>query len=190
MIDYKTNWKKRLTYIGLGIISFYFGFIPIHIIFQIIFPGATHMMWASYGFNFVRFAMLVVFLYIAFIRVKPSFFPQQKKIRKWIIVTMVLIPTLAILLPSGYIIPQWESGHCSITSNIMSKDGIEQKGSSTSFGPSTEADCIKSCKDASNISYDRGNSCEFTGTYGKTHWQKTSMDFADVNEKIRFGGVK
>jgi hypothetical protein len=37
MINYKENWKKRLTYVLFGIIVFYFGVIPIHIISQIIF---------------------------------------------------------------------------------------------------------------------------------------------------------
>jgi len=190
MIDYKENWKKRLIYVLFGVISFYFGFIPIHIISQIIFPANSAMMWVTFGFSFLRFAMLGIFLYMAFVHVKPSFIPKQKRYRRLIILTILLIPTLAILLPSGYVISQWESGYCTISSGIVTRDGIEHKGSTTSFGASSESECIANCKDISNVRSDRGNSCEFSGTYGKTHWQKTSMDFIDVNEKIRFGGVK
>jgi len=190
MIDYKTNWKKRLVYVLFGIIGFYFGFIPIHIMLQIIFPADLTAMWATFGFSFLRFVILGVFLFMAFVYVKPSFIPKQKKYRRLIILTILLIPTLAIILPSGYIIPQWESGYCTISSGIMIKDGIAHKGSTTSYGASSESECIEICKNISNISSDRGNSCEFAGTYGKTHWQKTSMDFIDVNENIRFGGIK
>lgn len=190
MINYKENWKKRLTYVLFGIVCFYFGFIPIHIMFQIIFPGDFTMMWATFGFSFLRFAMLGIFLYVAFVHVKPSFIPKQKRYQRIIVLVLLIIPTFAILLPSGYIIPQWESGYCTISSDIMTVDGVEHKGSGTSFSASSESECIESCKAISNVSSDRGNSCEFTGTYGKTHWQKTSMDFIDVDEKIRFGGVK
>ncbi|QLH05943.1 hypothetical protein [Nitrosopumilus ureiphilus] len=190
MIDYKENWKKRLTYVLFGIISFYFGFIPIHIILQIIFPANSAVMWVTFGFSFLRFAMLGIFLYMAFVHVKPSFIPKQKRYRRLIILILLLIPILTILLPSGYIVPQWESGFFIVSSGIMTKDGIEHKGSTTSFGASSESDCIESCKNISNVSSDRGNSCEFTGMYGKTHWQKTSRDFIDVNERIHFGGVK
>ncbi|MGY5147899.1 MAG: hypothetical protein ACW9W4_07870 [Candidatus Nitrosopumilus sp. bin_7KS] len=191
MIDYKKNWKKRIKYIILGIISFYFGHIPIHLIFEIISLPVDHMTWATFGFNFVRFGMLAMFLYMAFIYVKPSFFPQQKKYRKISILIIILIPTFSILLPSGYVIPQWESGYCTITSYQVSGEGTLQLGGGTSSGVSSESHCIENCRNIYDInSKDKENSCEFTGMYGKTHWIKSSSEILDVTDKIRYGGVK
>ena len=104
---------------------------------------------------------------------------------------MVLIPIFAILLPSGYVIPQLESGYCTITSYHVSDEGMLQRGGSTSSGVSSESHCIENCRNANEInSNDRENSCEFTGMYGKTYWIKSSSEILDVTDKIRYERVK
>ncbi|QLH06614.1 hypothetical protein [Nitrosopumilus ureiphilus] len=76
MIDFKTNLRKRIIYIIIGIVVSYLGVIPLSLLFyqlqsrELSDPVATYLFYESF-----RIGIMILFLYFAFVHVKPSFIP-------------------------------------------------------------------------------------------------------------------
>ena len=176
MIDYKTNLRKRIIYIITGIAVSYLGVIPLGLIFPQLRLGGLHDPITTYLFyESFRIGIMILFLYLAFVRVKPSFVPTQKRYRKLIVFVILLIATLTVLLPSGYVIPQLEYGACITKSGSYNEDG--KFSGSSSQGMSNESDCVDSCIFSGKFNTREDKFCEFKGMYGKTNWMKNPDDF-------------
>ena len=172
MTDYVENLRKRIIYIIIGIVVSYFSIIPLGLLHsQFSYTPLPDPVSSYFFFNSVRIGIMVFFLYFALVHIKPSFIPQQKKYRKLIILSILVIFTLSIALPSGYLIPQLEQGGCITKSGSYNEKG--NFGGTSSQGVTTESECIDNCIFTGKFNTREEKFCEFKGIFGKTHWEKT-----------------
>ena len=177
------NLRKRIIFVIIGIAGYYLVPVPFGILINIFFHGELlTSLWTFYIFKGTAIFFLVGFLYIAFVKVKPSLMPQQKKYRQMIIVGISTITIISILIPSGLIIDDWKQGQCLIKSGSINEK--ERFSGTTSSGVGSELECKQNCKFSGRVSMDEDKSCEFNGLFGSGHWVKTPEDFADVEDKI------
>ncbi|MCV0391982.1 MAG: hypothetical protein K5790_01670 [Nitrosopumilus sp.] len=170
------NLRKRIILVILGIITSYFGIIPLGIFYHMLVPSSLPDPLSSYFFfNSMRIGIMVLFLYFALVYVKPSLVPKQEKYKKLVLLVISVIVILVILLPSGYVIPQLEQGGCTTKSGNYNDDG-DFRGSS-SQGVTTESECIDNCIFSGKFNTREEKFCEFHGMFGKTHWMRTPGDF-------------
>ena len=116
----------------------------------------------------IKFGTVSVILYVALIVVKPSLFPKSKKYKQLAILIIVLIPTIVIVLQSGYVVPELEQGLCITHGGTANDDG--NFIGSRSQGISTESECNASCEFNNKTSVKEDKLCEFHGVYGKSDW--------------------
>ena len=172
MIDYAKNLRKRIIYIIIGIAVSYFSIIPLGLLYhQFSYTSLPNPVSSYFFFNSMRIGIMMLFLYFALVRVKPSFVPQREKYRKLIILSILIIITLTIALPSGYVIPQLEQGGCITKSGSYDEEG--RFSGSSSQGVTTESECIDNCIFSGKFNTREEKFCEFEGMFGKTHWEKT-----------------
>ncbi|MGY5148791.1 MAG: hypothetical protein ACW9W3_01875 [Candidatus Nitrosopumilus sp. bin_68KS] len=176
MIDYKKNIRKRIIYIIIGIAVSYVSIIPLTLIFSLLqFRELPDPITSYFFYNGIRIGIVILFFYFAFIVVKPSLVPQLGKYKRLIMFTILLIVTLTILFPSGYLIPQLEQGACITKSGSYNEEG--HFSGSSSQGMSNESDCVESCIFSGKLNTRGEKLCEFKGMFGKTHWVKTPDEF-------------
>ena len=170
------NLRKRIILVILGITASYFGIIPLGMLYHMFtsFPESDPVT-SYFFFNGVRTVIMVVFLYLALVHVKPSLVPQQENYRKIILIIILIIATLTVALPSGYIIPHLEQGGCITKSGSYNDDG-DFRGTS-SQGITTESECEDNCILSGKFNTREEKFCEFKGIFGKTHWMRTPGDF-------------
>ncbi|QLH06613.1 hypothetical protein C5F50_05660 [Nitrosopumilus ureiphilus] len=87
----------------------------------------------------------------------------------------MLIATLTVLLPSGYVVPQLEQGACITKSGSYNDEGNFRGSSSQEM--SNELNCVESCIFSGKFNTREDKFCEFKGMFGKTYWLKTPDDF-------------
>lgn len=177
------NLRKRIIFVIVGIAGYYLVPVPIGILLNIFFHGEfLTSLWTFYIFKGTAISFLVGFLYVAFVRVKPSMIPHQKKYRQMIIVGILTITILSILIPTGLIVDDWKQGQCLIKSGSINEK--ENFAGTISSGIGSELECMQNCKFSGRVSMNEDKSCEFNGLFGNEHWIKTPEDFADVEDKI------
>ena len=170
------NLRKRIIFVAFGIVASFFGIIPLGMVYHMFTSFSTADPVLPYFlFNSIRIAIMVLFLYIALVRVKPSLVPCNGKYRKLVMLGIFVIVILTVALPSGYVIPQLEQGACITKSGTYDKDG--KFGGSSSQGINTESECIDSCIFSGKFNTREDKFCEFKGMFGKTHWVQTPDDF-------------
>ncbi|MCV0409644.1 hypothetical protein [Nitrosopumilus sp.] len=170
------NLRKRIIIVILGIIASYFGIIPLGLLYhKLSYAPLPDPVSSYFFFNSVRIGIMVLSLYLALVHVKPSLVPQQEKYRKFVLISILIIVTLTVSLPSGYVIPQLEQGGC-ITKSGSYNDGGNFSGSS-SQGITTESECAYNCIFSGKFNTQEEKFCEFTGIFGKTHWMRSPDDF-------------
>ncbi len=170
------NLRKRIILVILGIVASYFGIIPLGMFYHMFTSFSTpDPVFSYFFFNGARIGIMVLFLYFALVRVKPSLVPQQEKYRKLVLLTIFVIVALAVCLPSGYVIPQLEQGGCITKSGNYNDDG--NFGGSSSQGITTESECIDNCVFSGKFNTREEKFCEFKGVFGKTQWVQTPADF-------------
>lgn len=166
------NLHKRIIFVIMGIIVSYFGIIPLGLLYhQLSYTPLPNPVSSYFFFNGMRIGIMVLFLYFALVYIKPSLIPQQKKYRKLIILSIVIIATLTVALPSGYVIPQLEQGGCITKSGSYDETG--RFSGSSSQGVTTESGCIDNCIFSDKFNTREEKFCEFNGVFGKTNWEKT-----------------
>lgn len=176
------NLRKRIIFVIIGIAGYYLVPVPISLLFNIFFHGELlTSIWAFYIFKGAAIFFLVGFLYIAFVKVKPSLMPHQKKFKQMLIVGILAITILSVVIPSGLIVDDWKQGQCLIKSGTINENGVIY--GTTSSGVGSEEECIQNCKFSGRVSMNEDKSCEFNGLFGITHWIKTPKDFEDVEDK-------
>jgi len=136
------NLRKRIIFIIIGITGYYLSPVPMSILLNIFFHGKVlTSIWTFYVFKVIAISFLVGFLYIAFVKVKPSMVPHQKKYRQMIIVSIVIIASLSVLIPSGLIVNDWKQGQCLITSGPMNDK--ERFAGTVSSSINSESECVR-----------------------------------------------
>jgi len=139
------NLRKRIIFVIIGIAGYYLVPAPIGIMLNIFYHGELlTSIWTFYIFKGTAISFLVGFLYVAFVKVKPSLIPHQKKYRQMIIVGILTITILSILIPSGLIVDDWKQGQCLIKSGTINEK--EKFSGTTSSGVGSELECIQHCK--------------------------------------------
>ena len=177
------NLRKRIFFVIVGIIGYYTIVIPTGLFLHMFFrTETTTSLLFYYIFQIITISFLVGCLYLAFVKVKPSLIPDNKKYRQLIIVGILIIAVISIMIPSGLIVDDWRQGQCIIQSGII-VDG-EIAGGSTSYSVNSEESCKQHCEFSGRISTDQSKSCEFKGIFGVKNWKKTPEDFADIENKI------
>lgn len=185
--DLFENLRKRVILVIIGIITSYFAIIPLGLLYhQFSYAPLPDPISSYFFFNSVRIGIMVLFLYFALVHTKPSLIPQQKKYQKLIMLSIFVIITLTIAFPSGYLIPQLEQGGC--VTKTGSYDEQRRFGGMSSQGVTTESECVDNCIFSGKFNTKEEKFCEFDGVFGKTHWEKTPKDFADIKEKIPWNG--
>lgn len=170
------NLRKRIILAILGIIASYFVIIPLGLLYRMFTSFSESDPVISYFFfNSIRIGMMVLFLYLALVHIKPSLVPKQEKYRKLVLLSMFAIITLTVTIPSGYILPQLEQGACITKSGIYNNDSNFR--GSTSQGITTESECADNCIFSGKFNTREEKICEFKGILGKTQWIRTPSDF-------------
>ena len=173
---YLENLPKRIIFVILGVVVSYFGIIPLGMAYHMFTSFSdTDPVMSYFFFNGVRIGIFVLFLYLALVRTKPSFIPQQEKYRKLALLGIFVIVVLFVAVPSGYVLPQLEQGACITKSGTFDDDG--DFGGSSSQGIKTESECVDSCIFTGKFSPQEDKFCEFRGIFGKTQWMQTPDDF-------------
>ena len=171
---YLENSRKRIVFVIVGIVVSYLGVVPLGILYHQFSSASLPDPISSYFFfNSVRIGIMVLFLYLALVYVKPSFVPQQRKYQKLVIFSILAIAIMFVAFPSGYVVPQLEQGACITKSGSYDEKG--RFGGSSSQGITTESECIENCIFSGKFNTREEKFCEFEGIFGKTHW-KTNPD--------------
>ena len=181
------NIKKRIILVMIGIVGYYTIPIPLGMLMHLVLRIELINDFGFYSiFQITTISFLIGFLYIAFVKVKPSLFPQQKKYRQMIVLSILTITILSIMIPGGLIVKDWKQGQCLIKSGTFNEDGM--MSGTTSSGVGSELECILNCKFLGRVSMNEDKSCEFNGLFGSGHWVKTPQDFAGIEDKITWNG--
>jgi hypothetical protein len=181
------NLRKRIIFAIIGIVGYYLSPLPMGILINIFFHGEIlTSIWAFYVFKGTAISFLVGFLYIACVKVKPSLIPHQKKYRQMIIVSIVIIASLSVLIPSGLIVNDWKQGQCLITSSPINEK--ERFAGTVSSSINSESECVRHCEFSGRLNMNEDKFCEFNGLFGSSHWIKTPEDFENIENKISWNG--
>lgn len=188
MTNYFENLRKRIIWIAIGILCYYFAAIPISLIPHFLLPGTGMSYFSGFSlYSLVSIGLLLYFVYRALFKVDPSLMPLFKKSKKIIVPCIVAIPILAIILPSGLIIPEWERGECSISSTSYSVNG-QPMGSTTSQSITGISECLTHCKAPDLHRPESETTCQFRGLFDSDIVVRTPEDFANSEGKIKFNG--
>ncbi len=186
MTNYFENLRKRVIWIAVGILCYFFAIIPVSLIPHILLPVTDMSYFSGFSlYSLVSIGLLFYFVYRALFKVNPSWMPLVRKYKKTMLVFVTIIPTLFIVLPSGLIVPEWEQGQCSISSSMVMQDGTFQ-GSTTSQTMSDISECLDHCYyDDFNPKLEK--TCQFRGLFDSAPTVITS-ESAEYDGKIAFDG--
>lgn len=190
MTNYFENLRKRIIWIAIGILCYYFAAIPISLIPHLLLPGIGISSFSAFGlYSFVSIGLLLYFVYRALFKVNPSLMPLFKKLKiykKIILSTIIIIPLTTIVISSGLIIPELEYGECAISSSMIMLDGTHQ-GSTTSQSMNNISECLNHCKYYDDFNPKLEKTCQFRGLFGSDPIVITN-ESVDYNNKIKFNG--
>ena len=187
MSNYRHNLRKRIIWIAIGILCYYFAIIPISLIPRVLLPGTSLSYFSGFSlYSLVSIGLLLYFIYRALFKVNPSLMPLIKKYKKIMLVSVIIIPTLTIVLPSGLIVPEWEQGECSISSAMIMQDGTFQ-GSTTSQTITGISECLNHCKYYDDFNPKLEKTCQFRGLFGSAPIVITN-ESVEYNNEITFDG--
>ena len=188
MTYYKTNLRKRIILVTVGILCYFFAVIPLSLMPHFLFLGNSMGPFADFSlYRFVSIGLLLYFVYRALFKVDPSLMPLFKKFKKILVPCIVVIPILTIILPSGLVIPEWEQGECLISSTAYSVNG-QPMGSTTSQSITSVSECLTYCKTPDLYYPESELICQFRGLFGSDVVARTPEDFANSEDKIKFNG--
>lgn len=190
MTNYKENLHKRIILIIIGILCYYFVFIPVSLLLHVVLPGIGINYFSGFSlFPFINIGLLLYFVYRALFKVNPSLMPLFKKLKiykKIILSTIVIIPLVIIVISSGLIIPEWEQGECTIYSTNYSITGTP-RGSSTEQTMSNISECLDNCKYYDEWNNKSEKTCQFRGLFGSDPIVITN-ESVEYENKIKFDG--
>ena len=187
MTNYFENLRKRVIWIVIGILCYYFAIIPISMIPHVLLPGTSMSYFSGFSlYSLVSIGLLLYFVYRALFKVNPSFMPLIKKYKKPILVFVIIIFTSTVVLPSGLIIPEWERGQCSVSSAMIMQDGTFQ-GSTTSQTMTGKSECLDHCKYYNDFNPKLEKTCQFQGLFDSSPTVITN-ESAEYDSKIAFDG--
>jgi len=189
MTNYFENLRKRIIWIAIGILCYYFAIIPLSLIPHFLLPGIGMSYFSGFSlYSFVSIGLLLYFIYRALFKVNPSLTPLVKKYKKILLITTITIFTLMISLHSGMIVPEWEQGECSISSSMIMQDGTFQ-GSTTSQTITGISKCLNHCKYYDNFNPELEKICQFRGLFGSAPIVITN-ESVEYNNEITFDGKR
>ncbi len=187
MTNYFENLRKRVIWIAVGILCYYFAVIPISLIPHVLLPGIGLNYFSGFSsYQLVSIGLLSYFVYRALFKVDPTLMPLIKKYKKIMLVSAMIITTLTIILPSGLIVSEWEQGECSISSAMVMQDGTFQ-GSTTSQSISGVSECLDHCKYYDDFNPKLEKTCQFKGLFDSAPTVITD-ESAEYDSKIAFDG--
>lgn len=188
MTNYFENLRKRIIWIAVGVLCYYFAVIPLSLVPHFLLPGTAVSYFSGFSlYSLVSFGLLFYFVYRAVAKVDPPLTPLLRKYKKILLISTVILFTLLIALPSGMIVPDWEQGECIVSSTAYAPDG-EPMGGTTSQSIGGKSDCLSHCKYDNSINHNDDSTCQFRGIFGSEIVFRTSEDFANSDGKIKFNG--
>ena len=189
MKNYFENLHKRIIWVAIGILCYYFAIIPVSLIPRLLLPGNSLSYFSDFSlYSLVSIGLLLYFVYRALFRVSPSLMPPVSKHKKIILVFFVVVSMLSVALPSGLILPEWAQGQCSISSAMIMQDGTFQ-GSTTSQTMSGISECHDHCKYQDELNPKLEKTCEFRGMFDSAPIGITN-ESAEYNHEITFDGKR
>ena len=189
MTNYFENVPKRIIWIVIGILCYYFAIIPISLIPHVLLPGIGLSYFSGFSsYQFVSTGLLLYFVYRALFKVNPSLMPLIKKYKKSVLIFLIMIPTLIMTLYSGLIVPEWEQGECRISSSMVMQDGIFQ-GSTTSQSIAGVSECLDHCKFHDDFNPKLEKTCQFRGLFDSAPTY-TTKESTEYNIEVTFDGKR
>ncbi|QMU55218.1 MAG: hypothetical protein GKS07_10185 [Nitrosopumilus sp.] len=187
MTNYFENLRKRIIWIIIGILCYYFAIIPISLISHVTLPGIGLSYFSGFSsYQLVSMGLLFYFVYRALFKVNPSFMPLIKKYKKILLVFVIITSTSTIVLPSGLIVPEWEQGECRISSSMIMQDGTSQ-GSTTSQTMTGISECLDHCRHYDDFNPKLEKTCQFRGLFDSVPTVMTN-ESTEYDGKIAFDG--
>ncbi len=187
MTNYFENLRKRVIWIAIGILCYFFAIIPMSLIPHILLPGTGMSYFSGFSlYSLVSTGLLLYFVYRALFKVNPSWLPLIKKYKKMMLIFVTIIPISIIVLPSGLIVPEWEQGQCSISSSMVMPDGTFQ-GSTTSQSITGVSECLDHCKYYDDFNPKLEKTCQFRGLFDSAPTVITN-ESVEYDSKIAFDG--
>lgn len=181
MIDFRINLHKRIIVLILGIIGFYFGFIPVSLLVNIVSgqlgiqsienPGSIQYAHTIL-FGVIRFAFLFLAIYLAFVKIKPSLIPRSKINRKRLAIGVIVFLFLLLAIPNGFFMGKQIQGQCS----FRSVSDEQNMASTTSSSIRSESECLEICRGSPSLGASYYSECKFKGAFGQSNWTVTPAE--------------